>query len=313
MDNKYEEMRTDAVQSSEAPPGRARPDRLTISAFAVFVVLVAANVVAIRFTNRGLPPFWGAGTRFAIASILFFLYVIIRRLSLPRGRALAGTLLFGVLQFGVGFALGYWALLEVPAGLASVILASVPLFTLLFAFAARLEPLRFRGVVGALVAIGGIALIYGERAGKDIPTPYLLAAVGTAACFALAPVIVKSFPPVHPATMNALGMITGALILLSLSFASNEAGVIPGDSATWAAYLYLILLGSVGVFALYLFVLRRWTASGVSYQAVLSPLVAIALSAWLLDEPLTGGLFLGGTLVMAGVYVGALAPRRHTA
>jgi drug/metabolite transporter (DMT)-like permease len=306
-------MHTHATQSGEPRPDRAGLDRPTIVAFGIFVVLVAANVVAIRFTNRGLPPFWGAGTRFAIASILFFLYVLIRRLPLPRGRALAGTLLFGVLQFGIGFALGYWALLEVPAGLASVILASVPLFTLLFAFAARLEPLRMRGVVGALVAIGGIALIYGERAGKDIPTAYLLAAVGTAACFALVPVIVKSFPPVHPATMNALGMLTGALMLLGISFASNEIGVIPGDLATRAAYLYLVLLGSVGVFVLYLFVLKRWTASGVSYQAVLSPLVAIALSAWLLDESLTGGLFWGGALVIAGVYVGALAPFRQRA
>ena len=50
---------------------------------------------------------------------------------------------------------------------------------------------------------------------------------------------------------------------------------------------------------------------GVSYQTVLSPLVTIVLSAWLLDEPLTGGLFLGGSLVIAGVYAGALVPDGH--
>jgi drug/metabolite transporter (DMT)-like permease len=57
-----------------------------------------------------------------------------------------------------------------------------------------------------------------------------------------------------------------------------------------------------------LFVLSHWTATALSYQTVLSPLVAIALSAWLLDEPLTGGLFLGSILVIAGVTLGALAP-----
>ena len=311
MENAPEAMQIEATKTGEAPSDQARPDARTLAAFAVLVVLVAANVVAIRFTNRELPPFWGAGTRLASASMLFFVYVLIRRLPLPRGRALAGTLLFGVLQFGTGFALVYWALLEVPAGLASIILASIPLFTLMFAFVARIERLRIRGVVGALAAIGGLAIMFREPAGKDIPLAYLLATVGTAACFALAPVVVKAFPPVHLATMNAIGMLTGAVMLLGLSLAYGEGAVIPKDPVTWAAHLYLVLPGSVGVFALLLFVLKRWTASGVSYQTVLSPLVTIALSAWLLGEPLTGGLFLGGSLVIAGVYVGALAPDRH--
>lgn len=311
MENRSETVRAEATKTGAAPDDQARPDARTLAAFAVLVALVAANVVAIRFTNRELPPFWGAGTRLGAASMLFFVYVLIRRLPLPRGRALAGTLLFGLLQFGTGFALVYWALLEVPAGLASIILASIPLFTLLFAFVARIERLSIRGVAGALAAIGGIAIMFGEPAGKDIPLAYLLAIVGTAACFALAPVVVKAFPPVHLATMNAVGMLTGALMLLGLSLASGEGAVIPKDPVTWAAHLYLVLPGSVGVFALLLFILRRWTASGVSYQTVLSPLVTIALSAWLLDEPLTGGLFLGGSLVIAGVYAGALAPDRQ--
>ncbi len=286
------------------PSDRVRPDRLTLISFAIFVVLVAGNVIAIKFSNQELPPFWGAGMRFLAASLLFFLYVGIRRLPLPRGRALLGVLLFGILQFGVGFALGYWALLEVPAGLASVILASVPLFTLLFAYATRLEPLRVMGIIGALIAIGGMAIMYGERAGQNIPTAYLLATVATAVCFASVPVIVKSFPPVHPATTNALGMFIGALLLLSLSFAISETRVIPTGLATRIAYLYLVTLGSIGVFGLYLFILGRWTASGTSYQAVLTPPVTIALSAWLLGEPLTWGLIIGGVVVLVGVYFG---------
>jgi len=286
------------------PPDKARPDRLTLIAFAIFVVLVAGNVIAIKFSNQELPPFWGAGMRFLAASMLFFLYVAIRRLPLPQGRALLGVLLFGILQFSVGFALAYWALLEVPASMASVILASVPLFTLLFAYTARLEPLRLMGLLGALIAIGGMAIMYGERAGKDIPTTYLLATVATAVCFASVPVIVKSFPPVHPAMTNALGMLVGALILISFSLAIGESWVIPAGLVTWTAYLYLVTLGSIGVFGLYLYVLGRWTASGTSYQAVLTPPVAIALSAWLLGEPLTWGLIIGGVVVLVGVYVG---------
>jgi drug/metabolite transporter (DMT)-like permease len=283
----------------------------TFVAFTALVFLVAANIVAVRFSNRELPPFWGAGIRFFCASLLFLFYAFLRRLPFPKGKALTGILIFGMLQFGIGFALAYWAFQEVPAGLGSVILASVPIFTFLFAFVAHLEPFRLRGFVGSLTALGGIAAIFGERAGKDIPIPYLLSAVGAAITFALAPVIVKTFPRVHLAITNGLGMMTGALILLGLSFYKKETIILPGQPATWAAFLYLVLPGSVGAFALLLFVLKQWTATAVSYQAVLSPLVAITLSAWLLGEPLTGGLFLGSILVIAGVYIGVLAPVRQ--
>ncbi len=306
-----EPARSDVQTGAATPTARAGPDLLTLGAFAVFVLLIASNVIAIRFSNRELPPFWGAGARFAAASALFFLYMLIRRVPMPRGLALVGVVFYGILQFGLGFALGYWALVEVPAGLASVILASVPLFTLVFAFAARIEPLRLRGVLGSLVAVGGIALMFGERAGQDIPTVYLLATVATAACFALAPVVVKRLPAVHPAATNAVGMLTGTLILLGLSLGIGEVQSIPQEPATWAAYLYLVLPGSIGVFALFLFLLERWTATGVSYQAVLSPIAAIALSAWLLGEPLSGGLLVGGALVLAGVYLGALTQDRQ--
>jgi len=101
------------------------------------------------------------------------------------------------------------------------------------------------------------------------------------------------------------------VILLTLSRATGEPILVPELPATWPAQLYLVVPGSVGVFALLLFVLGRWTATAVSYQTVLSPIVSIALAAWLLGEPVTQGLFLGGALVLTGVYVGALAPDRE--
>ena len=298
--------RTEGTLEEGRPGAQARPDTLTLVAFAVLVVLISANVVAIRFTNRELPPLWGGGTRFASASALFFVYVLARRLPLPRGRALVGSLVFGALQFGLGFALGYWSLLEVPAGLGSVVLAWVPIFV--FAVVAGVEPFRMRGLIGAVVGVAGIALIFGEQAGGDIPFLYLLAGVGTAASFGLVPVVIKSFPDVPVAVNNAIGMLTGAVILLTLSRATGEPMVVPALPETWLAQLYLVIPGSVGVFALLLFVLKRWTATAVSYQPVLSPIVSIALAAWLLGEPVTQGLFLGGVLVLVGVYVGALSP-----
>jgi len=289
-----------------------QPDSLTLAGVAILVLLASANVIAVKFSNQELPPFWGAGTRFAIATLLFYGIVLFQRLEFPRGRALAGAVLFGILQFGLGFALAYWALLEVPASLASVFLATVPLFTLLFAFLARIESIRMRGILGALLAIVGTAIMFGTGTGKDIPVVYLLAALGAVVCFSLAPVVVKLYPQIHPAVMNTVGMFTGTLILLGLSLLYGESMIVPRKMETWMAQIYLITLGSVGVFGLILFLLKRWTASGVSYQTVLTPIVTIGLSAWLLGEPLTSGLFVGSIFIIAGVYIGALAPSRNT-
>jgi drug/metabolite transporter (DMT)-like permease len=282
---------------------------VTWAAFVGLIVLVAGNVVAVRMVNQELAPYWGAGTRFVGASFLFFGLTALRRQSLPRGRALVGTVLYGLMQFSLAFAFAYQALREVPAGLASVILASTPLFTLFFAFLFRLEPLRWRAVLGALVAVAGIAVMAGARAGGDIPLLYLALAVAAAICFALSGIVVKLFQPAAPEATNAVAMLIGAIILLGLSWAFDEPAVVPTEPATWAAQLYLVVPGSVGLFGLLLYLLSRWTASAVSFQSVLSPPVAIALSWWLLGEQPSSGLFLGGALVLIGVYFGAIAPR----
>ena len=284
-----------------------RPDGLTLAAFGVVVLMIAANPLVVRFTDRALPPFWGAGTRMAAASAVFFAYVALRRSPIPRGRDLGGTVLFGAVQFGVGFGLGYWALVKVPAGVAGVILASVPLFTLIFAALAKVEPLTFRGVSGSLISITGIAVLLGTSAGGKTPWPYLAAMVCFTACLAGGLVIAKSLPRVHPASLNAIGMLVGAVLLLTVSFALGEAKPLPAATITWAVQLYVVLIGSVGLFGLLLFVLRRWTASATSYQTVLSPPVTILLAALLLGEPIGRGLLAGAAIVIVGVYVGVIS------
>ena len=118
----------------------------------------------------------------------------------------------------------------------------------------------------------------------------------------------KAFPEVHPAARNAIAMAVGAVMLLVLMPLFGESFAIPEAASTWTAQIYLVSFGTVGVFALYLFVLSRWTASATSYEFVLAPLVGIALAAWLLDEPVTPTFLIGSVLVVVGVYFGALRP-----
>lgn len=252
---------------------RGRGDRLTWLAFAILVLLGGGNGVAIRFSNRELAPFWGAALRFGIASLLLFGVLLIRRLEMPRGRALLGSLVFGALNFAASFGLVYWALVRVQAGRAQVILALVPLLTLLLAIAHRQERLHWSGVGGAILALLGVGTIFWSAAahGGDAPAGSIAALLAAAVCIAEAAVLIKSFPRVHPATLNAVAMAVGAAILLLISAIAQERWSVPSRPETWVALGFLSVIGSVIVFSLYLFILGRWPASTSSYSFVLSP------------------------------------------
>jgi drug/metabolite transporter (DMT)-like permease len=281
-------------------------ERVTMAAFVTSATLAGGNAVAIRFSNRELDPLWGAALRFAAASLLLLALMATLRLALPRGSALAGAISFGFIQFGATYALAYYALVELHAGFGQILLALVPLMTLLLATAERQERFHVVALVGAVLALGGVALMSRAPLRESVPVISLLAALGSALCFAQAAVLVRRLPPVHPVTMNAVGMAAGTAALLVGSVLVGESLELPDRAATWGATLYLITLGSIGVFLLYLYVLGRWEASRAAYSFVLIPIVTVVLSAWLDDEPIGLGLVVGGVLVLAGVYVGAL-------
>jgi len=283
---------------------------VAFAAFVVTALLAGGNAVGVRFSNRELAPLWGAGLRFSLAALVLLGIMALRRLPLPRGKALAGALLYGLINFGFTFALAYYALVRLHAGLGQTLLALVPLATLLLAVAQRQERLRLASVVGTLLALAGVAVISGASFGKSLPFLSLLAALGAVVCFAEAAVVVKGFPRVHPVTMNAVGMATGAAFLLIASLVAGQPWKVPERTGTWVAVGFLVLVGSVVVFVLYLVVLKYWEASRVAYGFVITPIVTVLLSAWLDDEPIPIGLVFGGMLILAGVYVGALRPAR---
>jgi drug/metabolite transporter (DMT)-like permease len=296
------------------PPGMAiRAERVALGSFLATAVLAGGNAVGIRFSNRELAPLWGAALRFSLAALVLLALMAALRLAPPRGRALAGAALFGALNFAAAFALAYVALVRLHAGFGQVLLSLVPLAALLLAVAWRQERLTGAAVAGTLLALTGVAVLSWEALTGPVPLLYLVAAVGSALCLAQAAVLVRGLPPVHPVTMNAVGMTVGAALLLAGSALSGDSWILPRRAETRTALAYLVLAGSVGVFLLYLVVLHRWSASRASYVMVLIPFVTVLLSAWLDDEPLGAGLLLGGPLILAGVYVGALRRARTRA
>jgi drug/metabolite transporter (DMT)-like permease len=283
------------------------PDRATLIAFVSFVILGGVNFVAVRFSNRELEPMFGAGLRFAVAAILLTVVFLLRRQTVPRGRALGGVLLYGVLSFGGAYAFAYYALSYLPAGIGSVIFASMPLFVVILAHFHGLEQFRVRALVGAIVTLGGIAVLSNPFAASSVPLLPLLAMLMSSVIAAEGTVVAKMFPPVKPIVANAIAMAAGGGLLLGLSTILSERWQLPAIPATRWAVGYLIIASAV-MFALFIFVIQRWSAGSASYMAALLPLTAVVAASIMLGEPITLTMVIGGLVVLTGVYIGALAP-----
>ena len=102
-------------------------ERVALTAFVTYAVLAGGNAVCIRFSNRELAPLWGASLRFALAAALLLAVMVLLRLAFPRGRALIGSLLYGLFNFAGSFGLTYYGLVQVHAGFGQIVLALVPL------------------------------------------------------------------------------------------------------------------------------------------------------------------------------------------
>jgi drug/metabolite transporter (DMT)-like permease len=289
---------------------RRRPDRVTAAAFLLSVTLAGANGLAIGFSNDELPPYWGATLRFSAAGLVCALIVAARGLPLPRGTALGGMVVYGLVAIGVSFGLLYWALVEVPTGVGVVLLALVPLLTLVLAVAQGVEPFRWVAAIGAIVAALGVAVISADQLAGSVPVLPLLATLGAALGIAQSSVLIKRLPDVHPITTNAVAMLSGATLLALVSLLIGESWTLPERPVTWFALGHLVLVGTVVVYALGLFVLTRWTASSASYLHILLPLVAVPLGAIFRAEPITPLFLAGAAVVVIGVYVGVVMGAR---
>jgi drug/metabolite transporter (DMT)-like permease len=279
---------------------RPGPNAQILVAFVALVILVGTNLVAIRYSNRELPPFWNAGARFALAAAIFAIIAIVRRPGRPSTRQLAGGLAYGVFAFAGFFAFVYLGLVRAPAAIGQTVLALNPLVTMFLAAVLGMERIRPRAMVGAVISLGGIGIAFSAASALAVPVLSLVAFLAATTSFA------AGTHGAEPVTQNLLATSIGAAILLGISAALHETWSLPQDVGTWLAFVYLVVPGTILVFLLLLWLLARWTATAVSYQFVLAPIVSITLAATLLGEPVGPSVLVGAALVIAGVYLGAI-------
>jgi drug/metabolite transporter (DMT)-like permease len=289
-----------------------RPDTAVLVVFALVTLIGGTNFVAVRFSNRELAPFWGAGLRFAIAGGLLLAYAKARSIPLPLGPALPGVVIFGLLNFGLTYAFAYWGLLKAPAAVAATLVALVPLLTFFLTVAIGMERFRWGGLVGGVISLAGVGIVFADQLRLNVPLDSLAALFLQAVGIAAATVLLKRLPRTHPIGTNAIAMLPGAALLLVLSLIAREPIALPSRPDVVPAFVYLVTIGAIGLFAGFVFIVQRWTASASSYAVVLFPVVTVAVGALLAGELVSAQFILGAIVVMLGTYIGAIAQPGRT-
>ena len=139
----------------------AVPRSLVWSLYAINVLIWSSTWVAIKIGLEDVPPLLGAGVRFAIAGA--GLLLLARAARAPAADRRRPRAMLALLPFAGAYGLIYWGEQYVPSGLAAVLFGVMPLYSATIASVALAdEPLSARLVAGIGVAIGGLAIAFGE-------------------------------------------------------------------------------------------------------------------------------------------------------
>jgi len=254
--------------------------------FVACALIWGSTFLAIRFGNEATPPVWAATIRLAIASALLFGIAAAFRMPLPRGQALRGAAWWGLFNLGVSLSLLYIGETTVPSGISAVLFATVPFTTALLAAGFRVEPLVTRKLIAAVVAIGGVAIIFAGELGVSVPFTGLLTVFGAASAAALANVLLKRAPKQQVIPSHA----------------------IPVTAAAWIPILYLTLAGSLVAFVLFTWLVTHWSVSNASLLGVMVPVIAVILGGLVKGEQPAALTYLGAAVVISAILIALRGP-----
>jgi drug/metabolite transporter (DMT)-like permease len=267
------------------------------TALVTVYVIWGSTYLGIAYAGETIAPLFAASTRFIVAGLLMGVVVKLRggTLGITR-RALASCVLIGALLPGANAVL-FVAEKHVPTGLASLIIASVPLWVVVLRLLGG-ERLPWPALLGVAIGFVGVALLVHPSGGATYLgiALCLLSAVMWATGSVLSAWL--TLPP-DPFAATAYQMLAGGLLLLPISLFTVH-GFSP-STASILGWVYLVTFGSIVGYTAYTWLLANAPLGLVSTYAYVNPIVAIILGVLFRDEHVTWRLLGGAAIVVAAV------------
>ncbi len=276
----------------------------TVLAYAACVFIWGTTWLAIKFSLGGFPAVTGAGIRFVLAAL--FLYGLGAALRIDFRKAappLHLVLVLAATMFGINYALTYIAETHLPSGLVAVLFGTMPFFIFGFAHVMVDERAHRNTILGALLALVGVALIslVGNVRGDVL---YVAAAIIASASSGYANVYLKRFADAEPfATLPPAMLLAGVVMTAyGLVFERTDwhGALAP---APLAALFYLAIFGSAIAFYLNHWLLQRIDSGIMGLSALMIPVLAVIVGAIFGHEVLGLRDLAGALLVLAGVWL----------
>lgn len=294
----------------------APSDLLVWLALGSIYVIWGSTYLAIRVMVETVPPLLGAGFRFVVAGAVFYVVLLVRRgrsavrFSLPNLLAATGT---GTLLCFGGNGLVTVAEQHVPSGIAATLIASVPLWIILFRRLSH-EAINRVALLGVLIGFCGVAVLMlpGERP-HGLTIGPMLVVIAAAACWAFGSYYPRRWPlPQDTMLSTALQMLTSGALMIVVAAIAGEFGTVDVGGFSLksvAGFAWLVTAGSLVAYTAYVWLLKNAPISKVATYAYVNPVVAIFLGWAILSERITGTILIGATLIVASV---ALVVSRET-
>ncbi|MEU4541790.1 EamA family transporter [Nonomuraea dietziae] len=287
--------------------GQNTTDRRLLVWIALGIVYVVwgSTYLGIAVAVETIPPMYSGAMRFVAAGVLLGAFLVARRgtavFRMTR-REFVGAAVVGLLLLTFGNGLLAVAEQHISTGLAALLVASVPLWLVVFRFAVRDRP-KVLTLAGVLVGLGGVAALSLTGGGGANSTTGIIVVLFGSLSWAVGSFLSGRISmPSNPFAASTVEMLVGGAGLLLLGTATGEhldLAQISGRS--WVGLAYLILVGSLVGFTSFVWLLGNAPISLVSTYAYVNPAVAVALGALVLSEPVTPRILIGGLVILVGV------------
>jgi drug/metabolite transporter (DMT)-like permease len=278
-------------------------------ALCVIYVVWGSTYMAIRIVVREVPPMAAASLRFLVAGLVMAAIAarVDRGQPRPAARQWMDYAVIGILLLAGGNGLVMWAETRISSGVASLVVATVPLW-LTFFDGLRPGGRRWttRAWLGTAVGLLGVALV-ARPGGSGVAAghwPAILALEGATLAWTAGALYSQAVPRRLPLfTASAVEMVAGSVVLLVESRLMGEDLSLfrTASSDAWLGLLYLTVFGSLVGFTAFAYCLNELPASTVGTYAYVNPVVAVTLGSVFLGEPLSAGIVGGAALILMAV------------